>query len=292
MSVDRLQVHEARLEPYNLGMVVALLRRCFPAAHHIDESFLAWQYLESPEGRSRCFHAFADGRLVGHAAFSPMRARFDGELASGSLVHNVATDPDYRDGGIFTSLLAAGIEAARASDDRFVLAVPNDRSVRAFVARHDFQALGALEARLGFGATPVPSSVEAGGFSRTWTTEALRWRLARPGARYGYVLRDEALRLECETGTLGVRGELAWLPRDLLGGEDLREVPLLSRPRLTPTLCIGLDTRREWGLRPYVNLPVRARPAPLHLVFRDLAETAPGLSREHVRFRLLDFDAY
>jgi GNAT superfamily N-acetyltransferase len=286
-----VQLREAELDQGHLRAVAALLSGRFPKASHLGAQFLAWQYLESPEGVTRCFEAVHRGVPVAHAAFSPLHARLDGESVTGRLVHNVATDARFEGRGIFSALLGAGIEAARAAGDRLVVSVPNDRSAGVFVERHGFAALGPLEVRIGVGPMPPPQSEQAPRFQREWSRQALAWRLRRPGARYSYRHSGDEILLETQTGFPGIRAELARVPATTLAnGAPLR---ILRSPRGRPTgrLYIGLEPGRRWALRPYVSLPLSARPAPLHLVFRDLwTKAAPH--RGDVRFRLLDFDAY
>jgi GNAT superfamily N-acetyltransferase len=277
-----LDLHEATLGDQELRDVAGLLKRCFPKAHHLTTEFLAWQYMQSPEGHSQCYHARAGDQLVGHAAFSPMSARILGTGERGILVHNVATHPDHMGRGIFTELLGAGIEAARAAGCGFAIAVPNRQSVRILLDRHGFGTPGALEARLGTGPMPEPADEPARGFERLWSADALAWRLARPGARYGLAPGDTAqptspARLLVVTDTLGIRAELACVARDLLApepsaatapGSRLARLRELRPSRMPLQLAIGLDATRRWKGRAYFDLPMRLRPAPLHVLLR------------------------
>lgn len=286
-----LQLVEAKLDQKHLRAVATLLVDRFPQARHLTAPFLEWQYLESPEGATRCFEALHRGDLVAHAAFSPLHAQVDGESVTGRLVHNVATDARYEGRGLFSAVLGAGIEAARAAGEFLIIAVPNDQSIGVFVGRQGFSALGPLDVRIGFGPVPRPKIPHVPRFQREWSRRALAWRLRRPGARYSYRQSGDEILLETQTSMPGIRAELARVPAGALADEDL--VRLRRSPRCTPTgrLSIGLEPGRRWTFRPYVSLPPSARPAPLHLVFRDLRERAAPL-REEVRFRLLDFDAF
>lgn len=287
MTDRDVEVRESADVAGELPEIAAMLRRCFPGAVHLDRAFLEWQYLGNPDGPTRCLHAYDEGRLVGHAAFSAMRARLHGTETTGVLIHNVATDSDQAGRGIFSSLLAAGLDVMTTENHGFAIAVPNEQSVGSFVKRNGFASLGALEARLGIGSMPAADLAWSAGFERLWSDEALRWRLSRPGARYGARLIDGQLRIECDTGTLGIRAEIASLPSG--AGGDLPELSVSLSPI---SLYVGVDSTRNWSARPYFNLPAPLRPAPLHLVFRDLTASPRGLQRADVRFRLLDFDAY
>jgi hypothetical protein len=42
----------------------------------------------------------------------------------------------------------------------------------------------------------------------------------------------------------------------------------------------------------HINIPMRFRPSPLNLIFRDLTDGRRILDAPKVRFRAIDFDAY
>ncbi len=237
---------------------------------------------------------------MGHVALTPLRARIQGEIDRGVIVGNVATDPSLAGRGLFTRLLEAGLELATSRGFGFAVAVPNAQSVGAFVKRTGFTALGPLDARIAIGSPPPPSAPAQLDFERTWSCRSLRWRLEHPGGHYGWHQRKGRLVVTADTGKLGIRVELASLdPAELEPlGESIslgeREMGKASGPlsRLPVHLYVGLDPRRHWRARPAINLPLRMRPAPLHLVVRDLKGTQRPFVRETTLFRAIDFDAY
>jgi len=53
---------------------------------------------------------------------------------------------------------------------------------------------------------------------------------------------------------------------------------------------IGLDPSMRWGGSLYMNVPMRFRPSPLNLIFKDLSGKARSLKPDRVRFQAMDFD--
>ena len=88
----------------------------------------------------------------------------------------------------------------------------------------------------------------------------------------------------------GVRG----IPVEL-GTYPTRDVPS-SLPEATPwhplRAWIGLDPDRSWLGRLYAPVPMRLRPAPLNLVFRDLTGRNRCPKPERTQVDMLDFDAF
>jgi hypothetical protein len=82
----------------------------------------------------------------------------------------------------------------------------------------------------------------------------------------------------------GVKAILGMFPTGL---EDV--APNRTKLRAPLTAWIGLDPSIRWRRHCYANLPDRLKPSPLNLIFKDLASSGQ-LSREAVRFQVIDFD--
>ena len=67
-----------------------------------------------------------------------------------------------------------------------------------------------------------------------------------------------------------------------------KELPAASV--LPMKLWIGLDERFDWKGKLYKDIPMRFRPSPLNLIFKDLTGSGSTLKAEEVRFQALDFD--
>jgi hypothetical protein len=98
--------------------------------------------------------------------------------------------------------------------------------------------------------------------------------------------RGATARVLCASGYPGIAAEVARLARAQL------PPGLPPAPRALARVWLGLDPDLRWRGRPYLPVPVRLRPAPLHFTFRDLrgAQRAPDPAA--LRIQALDFDAY
>ena len=79
----------------------------------------------------------------------------------------------------------------------------------------------------------------------------------------------------------------------MLGVRDL-PLPDTSVPMEEGTvhrkIWIGLDPAMRWGGAAYLNIPLRFRPSPLNLIFKDLTGQGRVLDPARMRFDAMDFD--
>ncbi len=269
-----------------LRRIAALLREVFPNARGIDPEYLGWDYALNPMGTAVAFDARDGDAVVAHMAGRALVARFEGREERGLLIHHAATLEAQRRQGRFGALLEAIAEAGSRTGFTFLVAVANARSAPVFVARHGFQPLGPLDVALGVGLPPRWEEAAPTQLEPVWNPDPLAWRLRRPGADYRVRRLGDSAQLLARTARFGPWMELAWLPAHTLPPQ-LRALT----PALRLGAWIGLEARRREGLWPAVGVPLRLRPSPLELIFRDLAGQR-RLERGLVAFRALDFDAY
>jgi hypothetical protein len=294
----------------------ALLAHAFPAAHVSRPEYLAWLYEESPFGPVIEANLDDQDGRAGHYALTPIALTSDGLDARGALSLNTAVHERARGSGTFVRLASKAIAQARQGGVELLLGVANANSTPGFVRRLEFSLLQPLPANVMLPTPGIRMSIDSGwvddetfspdgcgadveqllapparGTARRWTTQTLRWRCARPGARYALHRNREVLAISCEDRRHGV--PIAILLKVFAAA------PLAPRARraLIRAVCrfhrapialhVGLNDLLDFhGLA----LPARLRPSPLNLICRSLSEQARPVSI--VRFELLDFDAY
>lgn len=269
-----------------LARVAALLREVFPAAGHLTDTYLRWDYAENPMGAAIAVDARDGETAVAHLAGRALIARWAGRETQGYLIHHAATRASHRGQRLFGALLDAIASQARTRGAGFLIAVANAKSAPIFVARHGFAGLGALDVELGAGLPPRPRETSECDFEPVWSREAIAWRLARPGAAYRARRVGDSLQCAAPTGLLGAWVELAWVRGDAI---ETAPQAFAREPWLGARIGIGSGRRSgRWAALP---VPRRLRPSPLELVFLDLAG-ARAPERSRTSFGVLDFDAF
>jgi GNAT superfamily N-acetyltransferase len=273
------------LSPDGIRAVTALLRQVFPDAQHFTDAVVSWEYVENPDGPAVGFNAWMGDELAAHYVTIPLLARVNGREEKGLLSLNTATAPAHQGKGLFTKLADSTYRYAAKQGFGFVVGVANANSTHGFVNKLGFQLVSPLRAMAGIGAlkTKDPGVVR---YERVWHRDALRWRLGHPLYRYTLKREGPLDLLVSERSQFGARLLLGALPHVHMTG-----VPLAAHAEALPLrIWVGLDPGLDWRLRPYANIPVRLRPSPLNLIFKDLTGQGRTLDPAQVRFQALDFD--
>ena len=260
----------------------------FPFSAHMTPEYVDWTYERNPDGPAIALNAYVDGRLAAHFAVTAFRAQFQGRSELGVQMQHAATAPGYQGKGLFPALVEAALERARDAGYGFALGPANQLSTRLFVERHGFRFVRPLDVRIGVG--PAAPRREDGArpvdFERVFDRDALAWRLARPDRPYCVRRGPETTRVFSAKGVRGIPVELGTYPSDHV--PDLPE----ASARHPLRAWIGLDPNRSWWGRPYAPLPMRLRPAPLNMVFRDLTGADRCPHPDRARADMLDYDAF
>lgn len=265
--------------------IAALLRVVFPNARHFTDEAVGWQYRDGPDGPAVGFNAWEGAVLAAHYVTIPLVARVLGREERGLLSLNTATHPAHQGRGLFTKLANATYAHAQEMGFSFVVGVANASSTHGFLKKLGFQLVSPLRAMIGIGPLPYRAPSAPVDLERVWSDAALRWRLAHPVYPY-MIKRSGALHLVLsERSQSGARYVLGAYPDQRFDG---------CAPMETGGVCmkawIGLDPAMRWSGSAYLNVPMRFRPSPLNLIFKDLTGQDRRLSADRVRFQAMDFD--
>jgi GNAT superfamily N-acetyltransferase len=300
----------------DIEKTAALLAEVFPASHVSRPEYLRWLYEQSPFGSVIEANLDDERGRAGHYALVPITLSSRGVQRDAALSLNTAVHERSRGGGTFVTLASQAIDEARRRGVQAVVGVANASSTPGFLRRLDFTLLTALPASV-LAPTPGPRrairsgwadagafardglaadaepllAAPASGEARRWSEQTLRWRLARPGARYALHRSDDLLAVSCRDSRHGVRVAI------LLKVFAASAPPGDARRALVRAACrfhraplalhVGLNELIDFR---GVALPRRLRESPLNLIYRGLAPQPSAASI--VRFELLDFDAY
>jgi GNAT superfamily N-acetyltransferase len=267
-----------------LSECAALLRAVLSPS--LDHRYLSWLYAENPAGTAVGYNAFQSGTLAAHYATIPLVAHVNGRIEKGLLSLNTATHPDHQGRGLFPTIAAKTYERAAELGFGFVIGVANARSTRGFVEKLGFQLVAPLDVRVGVGAFESTAEDAARSYAPVWSEAAIAWRLRRPGARYfAGPRRGSTCDAFANIAKFGILAHLGRVPAMIAA--DLPRAAVWNPLRMQ----IGLDrAARRKGFS--VRVPDRLKPSPLNLIFHDVSGAGRSLDAEHVRWSLLDFDAY
>lgn len=264
--------------------IAVLLRAVFPDAQHFTDEAVSWQYRDNPDGLVVGYNAWLDAVLAAHYVTIPLVARLRGAEERGLLSLNTATHPAHQGKGLFTQLANATYAHAKAQGFGFVIGVANASSTHGFTKKLGFQLVSPLRAMVGMGELPYRQA-PATDYERVWSPEAVRWRLSHPAYNYTLKRSGDLRLLLSERAQFGARYVLGAFP-----GEQWDGVSPAEKGGVRMKTWIGLDPAMRWGGSFYLNVPMRFRPSPLNLIFKDLSGKGRTLDPAGVRFQAMDFD--
>ncbi len=273
------------LDVTGIRAMTGLLQRVFPDAQHFTEEVVSWEYTANPDGHAVGFNAWMGEELAAHYVTIPLLARVNGKEERGLLSLNTATAPEHQGKGLFTKLADSTYRYAAKNGYGFVVGVANANSTHGFIKKLGFQLVSPLRAMAGVGQL---KRVDGGvvQYERVWHRDALKWRLSHPLYNYSVKHADGLDLLMSERTQMGGRLLLAAMDHGTMHGVELPEFKGFAPFRI----WVGLDPAFRWGLRPYVNIPVKLRPSPLNLIFKDLTGQGRSLDPARTRFQAIDFD--
>lgn len=283
--MEEYELRPVTVDAATMAKMAALLRAAFPGAHHFTEEVLHWQYLENPDGTAVGFNAWKGDELAGHYVALPMKAMVDGHTEAGLLSLNTATHPSHQGKGLFTRLAKATYAHAAEAGFGFVVGVANLNSTHGFTKKLGFELVSPLQARMGIGPLPKMDAQADVRFAHAWEPASLAWRLRHPAHTYSKKQERGRTLILSERKQYGARYVMGMHELSGLEAYFPEEAGSVHRK-----VWIGLDPGMDWAGTAYLNIPLRFRPAPLNLIFKDLTGQGRSLRADRVRFDALDFD--
>jgi GNAT superfamily N-acetyltransferase len=284
-----MNVSETGTTPELIAQYAGLLSRCFPAAHHFDKDYLRWLYIENPDGPVVGFDAWDGESLAAHYVCIPAPIRVNGVARKALLSLNTATHPAYQGQGWFTRLAEHTYRAATEQGFDCVYGVANANSTPGFVRRLGFSLVGQLDAKVGIGRLTQRTAVEyypGTSFHRVWNADSYAWRFRNPKNPVRTCTAQETTLLAGASARLP--GLSAWAEVPVVPGF----VPAGPPPGSSPRLFLGKLPAGQRGSGLFVDIPLKLRPSPLNLIFRNLTSDISTVEMAQVSLSFLDFDAY
>ncbi len=268
------------VSPEHIKKYAQLLSFVFKETNKFTPEFLDWQYAKNPQGQVVGYDAYANNELAAHYVTIPVVYTINGIATKGLLSLNTATHPHHQGKGLFTQLANKTYTLGKELGYQFIIGVANQNSTPGFLKKLGFYLISSLDVKIGLGKihTRTHQHYQLQSF---WNKESMSWRLANPAANY---LRSG----ECiytNTNKLSIHALMCTLK------PDMNNIIPPSKKLIPFKTWIGIDAKKEFkGL--YFKLPEKLKPSPLNLIFKDLTGQFPIFNKDHVRFDLIDFDAY
>lgn len=103
-----------------------------------------WRYTRGPFGKGIVKLVFANGKLIGHYAVTPMDILVDNSLRRAVFSLHTMTHPDFQRQGLFTLLAEKVYKQCQSEAFDFVYGFPNDNSYHGFVNKLGWTGFGKM----------------------------------------------------------------------------------------------------------------------------------------------------
>lgn len=311
----------------DLSATADLLNQVFGFDPPVDTAHLHWYYRQNPEGIASVGKVLDGERQLGNYTLVPTRFKSQSgpDLRLGLGV-DLATHPAARGTGAFRRTVEDSYLAGAVDGLAGILGVANTQSAPRMAETMGWRLLPHLPARflwhMGRACDtshylvtnqfldgplldrflPAPTPAPSSGYGTSWTADLLRWRLARPNARYTVHVTTCSLFVSTTIRQFGTRVAvlLKLLPLPPLSNSEPKQdscpsiAAALARHHRTPFVLY-------WGINPLLRsdglcLPRRLMPSPLDIVIHALDNEGEPCFDEDAfsisNFEFLDFDAY
>lgn len=275
--------------PNSLNAYADLFRACFPNAHHLSARYLAWLYIDNPDGKVVGFDAYHGEHLAAHYACIPVRLSISGKGCSGLLSLNTATHPDYQGKGLFTQLATRTYEHGADLGLQAVYGIANANSTPGFTRKLGFSLVSPLEARIGVGAAASINwgqAIRNAQFRRIWDTERIKWRCQNPTNPVNVTsVTHNTIEVRADTDKPMISARASVY--GTFEGLDVADGSF--RPG---TLFLGLLPEGTHKRLFSTNIPRKLRPSPLNFIYRSLQQAQEIPDQSNIICSFIDFDAY
>jgi hypothetical protein len=288
-----------------------LLVEAFGAGGPTSVPYLDWLYRQNPAGPPVESNLDdAEGR-TGHYAVVPKLLAAHEETWRLGLSLNTAVAKRVQGQGIFTKLANDVLAKSEGAGLAGIVGVANANSTPGFTRRLGFTVQASLPVKVGAAAPRKLRSAVAGAdaiarivsheakrrkaepglASPLYTDDILHWRLSRPGSNYLALANDDG-------GVVATRTKQAGLPFTVLIGlfpakQQAPMGPLIAAAcaHLGSPLYVYAGWNRDVAVTG-LPLPMKLRPSPLNLIWREIGATGRPTPKDLRRFEFIDFDAY
>ena len=271
------------LDNNEIGRIKILLEKAFSKKFDID--YLKWLYIDNPNGKAITYNISDKDKIVGHYAIIPTVVLLDNKKYKAALSLNTAVDINYRGKGFFKKMAEKTYSEAKRSGINFIFGISNQQSTSLFLKYLNFQDLGQLDVKIGFG--NVKDTINRKKIEFFWDKRSLKWRVKNPRYKYKFMIKNDKFL---------IFNRIYKIINIFMGEYNLNEMEIVEKEKSIfnfVNLYIGLG-KKNLKRSFYFNIPNFLKPSPLNLIFKDISGNKKKLllNREDVLIQLLDFDAF
>lgn len=284
--MDKLHQYHSSLSDKEIQKIIYLLEGVFKKKFTFE--YINWLYNENPYGKAICCNIEHNRKIVGHYAIIPLDLKINNVVYKSALSLNSAVDNNYRGKGFFKILAKKTFDIARKKKIKFIFGVSNQQSTKLFVKYFDFENLGQLEAKFGFGSVKKLSRDNT--LKVNWNDAGLAWRLKNPKFVYKYRQKKNNLII--------LNDFYKFFSIQMGEFNNIKNFHIIKENTSKQNfnffnLYIGRGNY-HWKKSFFLNFPNFLKPSPLNLIIKNITEKKKifTFDKNKIYFQAIDFDAF
>ena len=253
----------------------------FQLKNSYSVEYLNWLYNENPNGKAIINNVYKDKKIIAHFALVPAKVKFNNKIYKSALSVFNAVDENHRNLHIFYQLASKSFNLAKLEGIRFIMSVSNATSSDLYVKCFKFKLICPLEVKIGFAKfrerNNLPHRFEV---LRDKTT--IEWRLRNPRFKYQIYKENEKYIV------FNNLYKLFKMNMGHISNTDLN----LNEYNLNPlNMWMGLNNNLK-KTKISFNFPNILKPSPCNFIIKDLESEETNLSKEDIKFNLIDYEVF
>ena len=260
----------------------------FQLKNSYSVEFLDWLYNKNPNGKAIINNVYEDEKIIAHFALVPITVLFNNKTYKSALSVFTSVDENHRNLYFFHQLASKSFELAKLEGIRFIMSVANEISSELYVKCFKFKLISPLAVKIGLSKfqekNNLPHKFE---ILRDKTT--LEWRLSNPRFKYQIYKENEKCII------FNNNYKLFKMNMGYISNKDLDlQNKIISKDtyNLNPfNMWIGLNNNLK-NTKMSFNFPEILKPSPSNLIIKDLKSEETNLSKEDIKFNLIDYEMY
>ena len=249
--------------------------------------FLNWLYNENPNGKAIVNNVYKDEKIIAHFALVPIKVVLSKKTYKSALTVFTSVDENHR-GLHFLQLAWKSFEHAKLAGIRFIIGVANETSSELYVKCFKFKLISPLIVKIGLSKFEEKNN-SPHKFHILRDKKTLEWRLSNPRFKYQIYRENDKYIIFNNNYKLFKMNMGNVSNRDL----DLQDNALLKYTyNLNPfNMWIGLNNNLK-NTKMSFNFPKILKPSSLNLIIKDLNSEETNLSKEDIKFNLIDYEMF
>ena len=257
--------------------------------HHSDltEYLASWQLAVASRGSKIATLIMAPTSRA-HFALVPIKVLYNGKAYKSALSVFNAVDENHRNLYLFYQLASKSFEIAKLENIKFVMSVASEASSKLYVKCFKFKLISPLKVQIGLSKFQEKNN-QPHKFEVLRDKTTLKWRLNNPRFKY-QIYKENHRSIIFNNNYKLFKMNMGYVNNKEV--DPLNEIISKSTFNLNPiNIWMGLNNNLK-NINMSFDFPEILKPSPSNFIIKDLKSKETNLSKEDIKFNLIDYEVF